>query len=438
MLYSKNILTKTINFDNLLFLLVSSIIFITAGNFIEDYIRLIFLKLLIIFLISLKINFFKETKLIIKRNKLIIILLISFIISLTISFITSTSKIHLFAFQWLRIRYLDTITDIFLFIFLYLYFKDRNINYNKLIKSIVIPGLIFSLFIFYTFISNKGISNTNKEIIFFDGTRAVGILATFLVAFFLGFLHSTSKKNNIENIFILTTFMTLGILLMGRGTIVSILSTYLFLCTILFINKKKFRKEFLIFIVSICLSILLTNIIFHISSSVDYVSKHQHNFDLDFRKKDHFIYSLDRINLWKYGYFIFLENPYFGKGPGGFGIAAYNDFHANKTYGNLIINKYFAHNHPHNFIIQFLVEWGIVGTLLIFILLIKLGKSSLKYFFKFKKYNLLIPGLSLIGLTCHGLIDGALFHATFTFYFVFLLSVLCSEISKKTNFKLKK
>ena len=48
------------NFDNLLFLLISSVIFITAGNFIEDYKKLIFLKLIIIFLISFKINFFEE------------------------------------------------------------------------------------------------------------------------------------------------------------------------------------------------------------------------------------------------------------------------------------------------------------------------------------------------------------------------------------------
>ena len=98
-----------------------------------------------------------------------------------------------------------------------------------------------------------------------------------------------------------------------------------------------------------------------------------------------------------------------------------------------MINNSFTHNHPHNFIIQFLVEWGIVGSLLIIILLIKIGISSLKYFFKYKKYHLLISGLSITGLVLHGLIDGALYHATFTFYFVLFLSILCSEISKKTN-----
>ena len=155
------------NFDNQLFLLISLVIFITVGNFIEDYIRLIILKLIIIISIAFKINLIEETKIVINKNKKVCTILILFILSITISLITSPSKIHQFAFQWLRIRYLDTITDIFLFIFLYLYFKDRVINYNNLIKSIIIPGLVFSIFIIYTFISNQGLSDSNKDIIFF-------------------------------------------------------------------------------------------------------------------------------------------------------------------------------------------------------------------------------------------------------------------------------
>ena len=419
-------MSKLKNFDNLLFLAISAVIFITVGDFIEDYKRIIFLKLIIIFLILLKINFLKEIKLVIKKNEIISIILILFIISITTSFIISPTKINLFAFQWLRIRYLDTITDIFLFIFLYLYFKDNKINYENLVKSIAIPGLVFSTFIIITFISNQGLSDTNKEIIFFDGRRMVGMLITFLVTFYLGCLHSILKERNIQNIFILCIFTTLAILLMGRGTLVAILVTYFFMCIILFINKVNFRKEFLIFILSICVSILFAQIIFYLLLD-----------DFIFRNKQSLLYTFDRINLWKYGYIIFLENPFFGKGPGGFAVAAYNDFYANKSYGNLLIDHNFTHNHPHNFIIQFIVEWGIIGTLLIFILLIKLTISSLKYFFKFKKYHLLIPGLSIFGLTNHALVDGALYHATFTFYFVLFISILCSEISTESNFKSK-
>ena len=417
-------------FDNILFILISLVIFITTGDFIGDYKKLIFLKLILIFLISFQINFFKELNTLIRKNEIISIILILFIISITISFITSPSKIYQFAFQWLRIRYLDTISDIFLFIFLYLYFKNRNINYNTLIKAIILPGLAFTTFILYTFISNKGLSDSNKEIIFFDGRRMVGMLITFLVVFYLACLHSNLlKEKNIQNTFILTSFITVAILLTGRGTIISILVTYFFMCTLLFIDKYKFRNEFLIFIYSICLSILLSQIIFHIlSPTSDYIFH---------RSKESLLYTLDRINLWKYGYIIFLENPYFGKGPGGFAISAYNDFYANKEYGDLVINNSFTHNHPHNFIIQFLVEWGIVGTFLIFILFVKLCITSLKYFFKYKKYNLLISGLSIVGLTCHGLVDGSLYHATFTFYFVLFLSILTSEISKKIYTKSK-
>ena len=411
---------KLKNFDNLLFLLISLVIFITAGNFIEDYIRLIFLKLIIIILIAFKINLLKETKTEINKNKKVCVILILFIISVTISLITSPSKINQFAFEWLRVRYVDTVTDFILFIFLYLYFKDRNINYNILIKSIAVPGILFSIFIIYQFISNEGLSNSNKEIIFFDGVRMVGMLFTFLITFYLGCLHSILKDKNIQNIFILSVFITLTILLMGRGTVVAILATYIFMCVTLFFNKKKFINEFIIFIISIGISILLAQIIFQLSSSNNFV----------YRTKDEIIITFDRINLWKYGCIIFLENPFFGKGPGGFTITAQNDFYANRLFG-LEFGSTFPHNHPHNFFIQFLVEWGIIGTLLILILLIKLGISSLKYFFKYKKNHLLIPSLSIIGLTTHGLVDGALYHATFTFYFVLFLSILCSEISKK-------
>ena len=55
--------------DNIFFLLISSVIFITAGNFIGDYKKLIVLKIIIIFSISFKINFFEETKRVIKKNK---------------------------------------------------------------------------------------------------------------------------------------------------------------------------------------------------------------------------------------------------------------------------------------------------------------------------------------------------------------------------------
>ena len=412
------------NFDNILSILISSVIFITAGDFIGDYKKLIFFKLILIFLISFQINFFKEIKTVIKKNEIISIVLILFVISITISFIASPSKIYQFAFQWLRIRYLDTISDIFLFIFLYLYFKNRNINYNTLIKGIILPGIVFAIFIIFTFIFNEGLSDTNQEIIFFDGKRMVGMLTTFLTVFYLGCLHSISEQKKIQNIFVLTILTTVAILLMGRGTIISILATYSFMSIILFINKKKFRNEFLIFIISICISILLSKIIFQISSD-----------NFVFRNKDQLLFIIDRINLWKYGYIIFLENPFFGKGPGGFAIAAYNDFYAQKSYGDLLINDSYTHNHPHNFIIQFLVEWGIIGTSLIFILFISLGIKSLKFFFNFKKYHLLISGLSIIGLTVHGLVDGALYHATFTFYFVLSLSILCSEISKKINYK---
>ena len=73
----------------------------------------------------------------------------------------------------------------------------------------------------------------------------VGMLVTLLITFYLGCLHSILKDRNMQNIFVLTIFITLSILLMGRGTIVAVLATYFFMCIILFINKINFRNELL-------------------------------------------------------------------------------------------------------------------------------------------------------------------------------------------------
>ena len=60
------------------------------------------------------------------------------------------------------------------------------------------------------------------------------------------------------------------------------------------------------------------------------------------------------MEIWVYYFF---RKSYFWKRTWGFAIAAYNDFYNNKSYGDLVIDDYFTHNHPHNFIIQFMVEW---------------------------------------------------------------------------------
>ena len=88
------------------------------------------------------------------------------------------------------------------------------------------------------------------------------------------------------------------------------------------------------------------------------------------------------------------------------------------------------HTHPHNFIIQFLVEW-ICWSLIIFILFGKIIFKTLIYIFENKNKIYLIPLISLIGPTLQGLIDGNFYHSVSSFFVVLSLSLLMVEIKKK-------
>ena len=104
-----------IDAEILIFFLVSSLIFITVGEYQTDYFRILVLKLILILIIFFQINLIDEIKYNISQYKNISLILTLFIISITISYILAPYKISDFGYKFLRIRYLHTITDIFLF-----------------------------------------------------------------------------------------------------------------------------------------------------------------------------------------------------------------------------------------------------------------------------------------------------------------------------------
>ena len=118
-----------INFkiDLLIFLLISSLIFITRGEYPNDYFRILLLKLFLILIVCFKIKLIDEIKYNIFEYKNTSIILTLFVISITISYILAPFKINDFAYNWLRIRYLHTITDIFLFIFCIYIFTKKTL-----------------------------------------------------------------------------------------------------------------------------------------------------------------------------------------------------------------------------------------------------------------------------------------------------------------------
>lgn len=103
-----------------------------------------------------------------------------------------------------------------------------------------------------------------------------------------------------------------------------------------------------------------------------------------------------RLAMWKMSLQAFWQQPWFGLGPYGY------FFIAERTYDD----------QPHNFIIQFLVEWGIVGTcfvLLMMLVLMALLIKRLRYIIESKQTDIIASLAVVMVLTIHGLTGGTYF-----------------------------
>ena len=416
-------LIKKINTDLIIFLSIFSVIFIATGNHKSDYKTLIILELFLIFIILKKDKLYLEFKELIIKKNLFISLIILFTISISISFIFSPLQIEQFSIELSGIRYVYTVTSIFLFSTFFIYFNTNKIDYSYLFYAVVIPGLIFSIYILIIFIQNKGIEVHDEKLLFFSNIRQIGLYLTFISCFCISYwIYEIKNIGEKKIIFSLFIFLTLTILLGNRGSLISLVISFIFFLTILKFKNIKIKKKIILFLLCLFFAYCLNEIVIFLSD-LSYPKTNLKTTSFDLMRIDAYSFN-DRLAMWSYGVELIKRYPIFGLGSNGFFIESIN----NKYTTGYPVFSY--HTHPHNFIIQFLVEWGILGCSIIFFLFGKVFLTTLKNIFKYKKKIILIPLISFLGPTLHGLIDGNFYHSVSTFFIVLSLSLLMVEIKK--------
>lgn len=130
--------------------------------------------------------------------------------------------------------------------------------------------------------------------------------------------------------------------------------------------------------------------------------------------------STGRLGLWASSIESLESHWIFGLGPQGYYLMP------NRIWGT----------QPHSLIIQFLVEWGVVGTVL-FLSLLSLIVKNILSFVKCSTQPPSVVFLSAVamfgGLTIHGLVSGTYFHAKASYFIALSIAVLLSEISIQKN-----
>lgn len=108
-------------------------------------------------------------------------------------------------------------------------------------------------------------------------------------------------------------------------------------------------------------------------------------------------FTTGRIVIWSFSLDAVSKSPWFGTGP----------------YGYFFIpDKPGKEDNPHNLIIQFLVEWGIIGTALLVAILAYMawhGLKKLPLAFREKDISYIICAGTVLTLTLNGLVTGTYF-----------------------------
>lgn len=328
-----------------------------------------------------------------------------------------------------------------IFYFRYLLFLI-SINYLLDKKIIKLSDILFFLVLTFAFLI------IDLLIQYFSGTNILGyegldnrfsglfgdelILGSYLSKFFpliisLFFLKDKDYKIWVF-LFIMCPIVLLTIILTGERTATFLTLIFIIFSSIIILKGKLHKLLYLIsiliiFLLSINLNENLKNRF--INDTVNYMfSKNYKNYinnnDVSIEDKNEiYIFSKLHNGHYKSAYKLFLEKPLFGNGPNSF-----------RNLCQKFTHEYRCSTHPHNIILQFLSELGIIGFLFYLYLIFFL----MKYFLK--KENLLslkILSLGLIVFIFPIAPFGNFFNNWISMNFYFILSICIYLLKNISN-----
>ena len=398
-----------------LFYVLLFVSFFMSGN---NYLSIIIFQS--IFFTSISLSYKDELiKFFNIKNKINIIGLILIICTLTISYffspIRQISGLHN-SFNGMLIRFLATLSHILFFISFLIFVKKNILDFSLFLKFLI------HIFFFYTFLWLIQLQFDLRfiGIDLFDGDiRHVGYLFTFFIATFMAqYAWIILKRKNLKEEFIIKALLLIGLSLFftyigGRGAFLSLIICLIILVTLIRKHNSSLVRVFLSNILIIgFLSVFLSVAITKLNLIYDLELKNTGQYEvLKSKLTNSQNFSTGRIYIWNK----VLQNntnPIFGMGPNSYLHIKDNDRKLTEI-GAI---------QPHNIFLQLYLEWGLTGTLLIFVFLLMKFKTLRINCFN-KKYNQIniISISACAGLLFHSLFDGTLFYSQTVLLFIIFI-----------------
>jgi len=318
--------------------------------------------------------------------------------------------------------------------FNYFFYNKDFVNRVLVVWAITLS--LLSLDTYLESISGKNIlgygeAYGSRIVSFFKDEPIVGGYINSFYLIIIGYLFYLS--NDISNrykyiILIFSIFFITAIVLTGErsNTIKAVLGFFLFY---FFNNLFKFKEK-------IILILLLVTLLGTIISKSDYLNLRYQGQFLDkikntvmvkkeIKKSNNTLENTDYYHLYKSGFLVFKNNQFFGVGNKNYRIETCLASVKKKTF-------YVCNTHPHQIYLEFLAEHGLVGSFILFFILLNLIFSKIKTILSSKNY---IQYGCIIFLTISFtpfLPSGAFFSDYNQTIFWINLSIMYS-VNKKTN-----
>lgn len=266
---------------------------------------------------------------------------------------------------------------------------SKNISTNFYLKIMIFGTSLYTLLLvtFCIFVEHPLIFQWVERIPSATNVRQIGNVLGILTIFPASVILFSKKRNNLFiAVFIHTALLAFVMWSGTRGALLGYFVALLIAGASISITHTKFRATA---ILCSAVAALLLSLSIPTPSPYFGVIRMQQSLETDDM-------SSGRTKMWKEAAFAIAESPVIGHGSG--------------TYRhNMLKRNGYPYNHPHNFILQFLYDWGLIGAICAIILLGRLGFSIFTSRSESRKIKFIAAG----GFTCTvaiAMIEGTLFH----------------------------
>lgn len=228
-----------------------------------------------------------------------------------------------------------------------------------------------------------------------------------LIAFFVG--ERRPPLDHAARLLALLILCTFLFWMGGRASLLSVIAVAMLLAGTLWFKGVGCKDLLIFFPLSIALALPLSEwlAVFHWNGVLDLVARTTEAI----AARDLNQVGSGRVDVWRTTWESVQAHLLFGLGPNGYW------FMPNRVYGV----------QPHSFLVQFLVEWGLVGGLLFLALLVyAFCRGVLTHIVRAGKeidIAALSAGAVIATLTLHGLVDGTYYHPQPSFYLALCFAI---------------